>query len=276
MEPSAAIAVIETDLRHLVRVVLEKAHGFDWLAKNLDAAAVDKLQERLEEERKRRAPAKVPSELTAYMHLYELRKVIEKTWQEFSSALGEKKEFVVLMDKVEDFRNAPAHSRELLPHERSLLDGIAGTVRTQVTMYVSSQDPDNRHYPIIESIRDSFGNEPTSESMKFNPLVETGLMLQVGTVVEFDARGWDPQGRDLTWRWGVPSTTSDSPSVSGNEVHFIWSPTEDNVGAGCFLTVDMLSSGRYHRGAGVDHSVIFRYSVEPPAMGSLSHVPKLR
>jgi Swt1-like HEPN len=172
MEPSAAIAVIETDLRHLVRVVLEKAHGSDWLAKNLDAATIHRLQERLEEERKRRAPAKVSSDLMAYTHLYELRTVIEKNWQEFSPALGEKKEFVVLMDKVEDFRNAPAHSRELLPHERSLLDGIAGTVRTQVAMYVSSQDPDKRHYPVIESIRDSFGNEPTPESMKFNPLLD--------------------------------------------------------------------------------------------------------
>ncbi len=265
MEASAAIAVIETDLRHLVRVVLEKDHGSDWLAKYFDATAVEKLQERLEEERKRRAPGKVSSELTAYTHLYELRKVIEKNWQEFSPALGEKKEFVVLMDKVEDFRNAPAHSRELLPHERALLDGIAGTVRTQVTMYVSSQDPDKRHYPIIESIRDSFGNGPTSESLQYNPLVDTGLTLQVGAVVEFNARGWDPQGRDLTWRWDVPSTTSDSPSVSGNEVRFTWSPTEDDVGTGCFLTVEMLSSGRYHRGAGTDHHVIFRYSVEPPA-----------
>lgn len=266
MEPSAAIAVIETDLRHLVRAVLEKAHGPDWLAKSLDAVKVDELQARLAEERKRRAPARVSSDPLAYTHLYELRKVIEKNWQEFSPALGEKKEFVVLMDKAEDFRNPPAHSRELLPHERSLLEGIAGTVRTQVTMYVSSQDPDKRHYPIIESIRDSFGNEPTSEMLNFNPLVDTGLTLQVGAVVEFDARGWDPQGRDLTWRWDVTSTTSDSPIVSGNDVHFTWSPTEDNVGAVCFLRVEMLSSGRYHRGAGdVDHYVTFRYSVEPPA-----------
>lgn len=265
MEPSAAIAVIETDLRHLVRVVLEKVHGSDWLAKNFDAATVEQLQERLEEERKRRAPAKISSELTAFTHLYELRKVIERNWQEFSPALGEKKEFVVLMDKVEDFRNAPAHSRELFPHERSLLDGIAGTVRTQVTMYVSSQDPDRRHYPIIESIRDSFGNEPTPESLASNPLVDTGLRLQVGTVVEFDARGWDPQGRDLTWRWGVLSVDNDSPSVTGNEVHFIWSPTELDVGRNCFLTVEMFSSGRYHRGAGVDQTIVFRYSVEPPA-----------
>ena len=266
MEPSAAIAVIETDLRHLVRVVLEKAHGSGWLAKNLDAATVKKLKERLDEEQKRRAPAKVSGELTAYTHLFELRKIIEKNWQEFSPALGEKKEFVVLMDKVADFRNAPAHSRELLPHERSLLDGIAGAVRTQVTTYVSSQDPDRRHYPIIESIRDSFGNGPTSKSLESNPLVDTGLTLQVGAAVEFDARGWDPQGRDLTWRWDVPSTTSDSPSVSGNEVHFTWSPTEDNVGTGCFLIVEMLSSGRYHRGAGTDHHVYFRYRVEPLAL----------
>jgi len=44
MDPSAAIAVIETDLRHLVHAVLEKVHGSDWLAKSLDAAKVDELR----------------------------------------------------------------------------------------------------------------------------------------------------------------------------------------------------------------------------------------
>ena len=53
MEPSAALAVIETDLRHLVRALLAKAHGSDWLAKSLHAAKVDELQARLQEERKR-------------------------------------------------------------------------------------------------------------------------------------------------------------------------------------------------------------------------------
>jgi hypothetical protein len=266
MEPGAAIAVIETDLRHLVRVVLSKAHGPNWLTQCLDSATLAKLNERQEEEGKRRSPAKVSGDPMAYTHLYELRKIVEKDWEQFVPALGEKREFVVLMDKVEDFRNAPAHSRELLPYERSLLDGIAGSVRTMVTQYVSSQAQDARHYPVIESIRDSFGNEPESLTSKYNSvteLIDTGLVLQVGDEVQFEARGWDPQGRALTWRWGAPVTRDDT-SISGSEVHFVWSPTENDVGRSCFLVIELLSTGPYHRGPGYDQQITFLYQVEPP------------
>jgi hypothetical protein len=202
VDPSEAIAIIETDLRELAKVVLTSARGGDWLQSTLDPAEIDELQGRLEEERKRRTPAVVPDELIAYTHIYELRKIIEKNWQFFAVALGEKKTFVVFMDKVEDYRNAPSHSRELLPHERSLLEGIAGEIRSRATAYRSSQAPDASYYPVIESIRDGFGNTPDRLSTEVATTTEVGVRLRPGQVLRFECRGWDPQGRELIWRIG--------------------------------------------------------------------------
>ncbi len=265
MEPSAAIAVIETDLRRLVGLVLKKSLGREWLTEVLDNDTRLRLEARLLEEGKRRAPAVVPSDLLAYTHLYELRGVIEKRWEDFKPALGEKREFSVMMDKVEDFRNAPAHSRELLPYERALLDGIAGSVRTQVTRFVSQQAPDGQHYPVLEWIRDSFGNEigdvglPPGDAA----VIDSGVRLQVGEVVRFEARAWDPQGRELTWQL-APIFAKEGPTLVGNEVAFEWAPTEENVQSHTFLEIELCSSGKYHRHGSYDQRVSWGCSVDPP------------
>ncbi len=265
VEPSAAIAVIETDLRHLVQAVLGAARGDSWLETAFPADVRERLEKRRREEQARRAPAKVPSSLLAYAHFYEIRNVIEKDWELFAPALGAKREFSVLAEKVEDFRNAPAHSRELLPHERALLDGIAGTIRTQVTSHLSDRAPDARHYPVVESIRDSFGNEPEAfEPSAVGTLVTTGLRLKVGDEVQFDARGWDPQGRELTWGYRSIGGTASDGSVSGTDVSFTMTISGADVGENYFVEVVLKSSGAYHRHSRFDQKITFGYSVDPP------------
>lgn len=266
MEATASIAIIETDLRRLVDAVLTRAHGTNWYDRDFDAVIIAKLHARLEEERKRRSPAKVPDDLLAYTHLYELRRLIEKQWQSFAGALGEKREFSVLMDKVEDFRNAPAHSRELLPHERALLEGISGDIRTKVTLYLSEQSTDSMHYPIIESLHDSFGNAASGLGDGSSVLVVTNLRLQVGQIVDFVGRAWDPQGRELTWKWGVTFAGNGGTTI-GSDVKFSWSPTEADVGRRS-LEIQVSSTGPYHRYVGYDHCATFVYKTDPPTANS--------
>lgn len=264
MEATAAIAVIEIDLRRLVDAVLIRTQGADWRSSHLGIEIRTKLEKRMEEERKRRSPAEVSSDLLAYTHLYELRQLIEQQWQDFAKALGEKREFSVLIDKVEDFRNAPAHSRELLPYEKALLEGISGDIRTKVTRYLSEQSTDSMHYPNIESIRDSFGNEPSNLGDGEAVIVSTHLSLQVGQTVQFEGRAWDPQGRELTWRWG-PTFTRLSKPISGNDVTFSWVLTPEDVARDTFLAIELTSSGPYHRYTSYDHRVTFSYRIDPPS-----------
>ena len=114
------------------------------------------------------------------------------------------------------YRNASAHSRELLGHERAFLEGIAGIIRTKVTMHRSAMDSNRKHYPVIESVRDSFGNAATQLDPNGIATLETHITLQVGDVVTFEANGWDAQGRDLSWRIGKAMVGRQMDTATGN------------------------------------------------------------
>ncbi|WP_280880403.1 hypothetical protein [Streptomyces pseudovenezuelae] len=256
MEPTEAINGIEASLRLLIRSVL----GSDWVTRGtLDVAT---LEARREEERKRRDGAAIESDLLAYTHIYELRKIIVKNWEEFKPALLERKRFDIYMDRIEDFRNVPMHSRDLLPFERDLLSGIAGELRNVVTIYRSQRGPDLNHYPVVDSLVDSFGNEFNESGAHF-----TNLRLQVGQVVDFHCRGWDAQDRDLNWKLLTRNFRGEADSATGDTVNLRWVVDESAVGENTSIEIEMTSSGKYHRHRSWDFSTRFAYHVDPPTGG---------
>jgi hypothetical protein len=228
---------------------------------------VASLESRRAEERKRRAPVVVPRSLLDYAHLREIRKCLDcLDWSGLASALGAKREFGVFLDQVDDLRNAVAHSRELLPHERALLEGIAGVVRTRVTMYRSTMDTDRQHYPVIESVRDSFGNLHASPNpIESMPILTIPIVLQVGDLVSFEAKGWDAQGRDLTWTLTSGFAGRKLAEAIGTEVILEWLVSDREVGVHAGIGVTLTSSGKFHRHTHHDQLVLFSYSVDPPA-----------
>ena len=265
MEPSSAIAIIENDLRFVVADAFSASSNTDWLTEAFGKDVIAELILRRDSERRRRAPFVVTDNLLSYAHLGELRSCIKRRdWQMFFPALGKRNEFELFLNQVSDFRNAVAHSRELLPHERALLEGISGIIRTRVTLYKTAKGPDMQHYPMIESATDSFGNSAEGiDPEGLPPIVVTGLTLEVGQIVTFTCRGWDPQGRELSWAVRPTGTRSDDWTV-GSEVTLSWTISDDQVGSRCYLDVDLLSLGKYHRHQTTDQSVSFLYSVAPP------------
>jgi hypothetical protein len=173
MEPYEAISSLEASLRALILDVL----GETWIDQT--DISVEELERRRAEEIARRKGAAVEQNLLAYAHIYELRKIIHKNWEKFKPALLDKKHFDVYMDRVEDFRNAPMHSRELLPFERDLLSGIVGQIRNLTTLFRSQKGPDRKHYPVAESIVDSFGTQFKIHDEP-NDFTNTRIRLQVG------------------------------------------------------------------------------------------------
>lgn len=154
------------------------------------------------------------------------------------------------------------HSRELLPHERALAEGIAGEIRNLVTVWRSARGPDMQYDPVIEATTDSFGNSSTADDFI---ATRTGLRLQVGDTVSFSCRGRDPQGRVL--RWTVSKTghvSTRTPSVEGAEVELSWVVTEQDVIEMLYLEITLFASGRYHRYGNYDDQRRFKYAVDPP------------
>jgi hypothetical protein len=259
MEPSAAIAIIETDLRAVVRSLYPSG----WTAK-VSAEELEQLSKRRDEEARRRAPVSVPTDLLAYTHFYELRKILESDWGSVAPVLGKKREFEVWADHVEDFRNAPAHSRELLWHERALLEGIAGLIRVRVTKYRSSQGRDAMFYPVIEHVVDSFGSAVDAPNPdELPPTVDSQATLVPGQTVQFRMRGTDPQGRELIWELRSDVMTV-RDSARGSEAELTWEVLDEDVRARCFVEIRLKSSGVYHRRSSHDQAVNFEYRVDPP------------
>lgn len=266
MEPSAAIFIIETDLRFLAADAYAGKPERTWMTSVLGEAAVVDLDAKMLEEAKQRSPARVPQNLLDYTSLHQIRKCIDAVdWGKFAPALGKKKDFDALLDQVGRYRNGTAHSREFLPYEEALLEGIAGLIRTRVTIHRSTMDRNSKHYPAIESARDSFGTVPDSlDPLTTLNVIKTNLVLRVGETVTFAVRGWDAQGRVLKWRLlkGLGGQVIDEQE--GSDATLTWKVTEADVNVNIFLKIDLESSGSFHRHGSVDQSVLFQYEVDPP------------
>lgn len=254
MEPTEAINALEVAFRDLIRMVW----GDQWLEKSKLPRAP--LEAKLNEEQAKRRGAKVSTDLLDYTEFTQLGNVLLANWGDFAPALGKKKYAEAYIDRLNGLRNAPMHSRVLLPFERDLLAGLVGEFRNLIAIYRSERGPDMQYYPVIESAVDSFGNS----SLGMN---ETGIRLKIGDVVSFSCSASDPQGRELTWEISsqlTPTVLNKIARQRGNEVALDWIVDEREVGEEVRIVITVTSSGKYHRRSGHDDARFFSYSVDPP------------
>jgi hypothetical protein len=256
MEPYEAVNSIEASLRVLIYEIL----GETWT--NGSGIDIDALRGKRKVEEASRRGAIVDQNLLAYTELYQLQSIVQKNWAKFKPTFGDKGRFDAFFDRAEHFRNAIMHNRELLPFERDLLSGISGELRNLIAISRSSLDHDRKHYPVVESVVDSFGNELSFQ----DGINQLSVRLQVGSEVEFTCRAWDVSARELSWTLTIDNITI-SEAV-GDRVVLTWPVTESNVGENTFLYIRMSSNGRYHRFKNWDSSIISRYAVEPPILDS--------
>jgi hypothetical protein len=258
MEPSEAINVVESVLRQAIREVL----GDAWS----DGTGVDVtiLEQRRLEEAKRRNGAVVDEHLLAYTHLRDLQQIVLRRWASFKPIFKDQSRFKVYMGRLEDFRNAPMHSRSLLPFERSLISGIAGEFRNVLTLWRSQRAPDMTWYPRIESITDSLGNAVAPDGPVGNVVVPA--RLQVGELLTFRCIGWDPDDREPTWT--LHAQAAHGPELDrqvGAAVTLSWHVQDAQVAESSIIVIQMRSPSQYHRLPwGVDASVSAFYAVSPP------------
>lgn len=266
MEPLDALRSIETALRLVIRDVL----GEDWI-KASGAPDVERLNERREEEDRRRDGAVVSSSLLDYTEIYHLSALILNNWERFQPAFRDKRRTQVFLGVVEDVRNTVAHSRILVPFERDLISGIAGQLRNQVSLYRSSENQSSRYYPLIESVTDSFGTEGGPEYWPLQP----AQRLEVGTVLTFAGTAFNVKSKRVDWEL-LPATgetwgTFETPvfqAGEGDSVAMQYTVTDRDVSELFGIIVRIKTDSRYHRhmgiGASFDDHRFFLYAVNPP------------
>jgi hypothetical protein len=256
-----AITTAESDLRALIREVL----GDGWLTKSDIEAA--RLEVKRAEDRKRRPGSVVDDDLLSYTEFYELKDIVVRNWDEFTDVWRSRRYFEAIFERLADFRNPNAHSRQLLPFEEHLVLGLSGEIRNTITLHRSTTAVTGEHYPILELIEDSLGNRfvPTEEQQSGSGF-RIPVTFSVGETVTFKLKAWDPQGRDI--RWTVTffgRIPQQSLELDGSDVSFDWEISKDEVGDNTpLIGVTMSSTGRYHRNRKNDSFVSLYVSVAPP------------
>jgi hypothetical protein len=197
MAPSDAINAVDIVLRDLIQHVLTEKFGDEWTEQRGTPEKIEKWRERKVEEATKRDGTTTEQRLLYYSDFTDLAPVIKKHWEMFKPCLGDRDTFDVYMNRLEEFWNAPMHSRTLVPFEGALAEGMTGEIRNNVTIYRSELDLADRHFPRIEYVRDSFGNTPTSGSP--TDIVISGLTLYPGDQISYECSGWDPQDGPLKW-----------------------------------------------------------------------------
>ncbi len=260
MEPEDALTTTENVLRDLIEGVLRDKYGAEWIAQRVDGDTRERWQDRLTEEKGRRAGVKVDDRLIYYSDLGDLPRLLKNDWEAFKPCFGNLKKTDIDLKRLIGFRHAQHHGRDLVPFERDLLAGIIGEIRNKVTVFQSERGPDTEYFPKIEYVADSFGNV----ARRSKGSVNTGLTLHPGDEVTFTCHGWDPKGEQLQWGWNADPSMVQIEHYEDDE--FTWQLKDEDVAESQGVHIFLLSFRPFHRHGWFDDSVTFRYRVLPRSL----------
>lgn len=264
MDATQALRDAENSLRDFIVLVLSNSRQ-DWTDHcGVSPERIAKWEERKAIEGKRQEAGVVEERLIYYADFYDLKTILKKNWSgEFSVALGDWKTFEVYLDELEKLRDADAHRRELLPHQKHLILGVSGEIRNRIVRYRSKMETTDDYFPRIESVRDSLGNlwVPKNDAVSgILKVVTTNAVLRPGDILDFVVTATDPE--DLPLEYSVDRSIRPSRSwQSESNLRFV---IEDDHIARIFLLEVMIRSARpYHASTSWDDCVSFIYQVLP-------------
>jgi hypothetical protein len=260
--------------------VYRTAYGPNWLETISSPEQRADWGKRYEQEKKKRTGkgvSVVPNLGLAYSDMQDLLGFVNKHWNPIEPAFGAsaKSETKALLTRFETLRNTAMHSRNPLIFEEDLMSGIAGQIRNQVTIFMSTQDEHGDYFPRIESIVDGFGNSFVGDPQKVtaNSLenyVKCREPLTPGQIVTFTCTGVDPQDRELEFIFSrnMFLFLRGKKTIGGQPVTLQWKVKNSDVGPSRTVVIGMKAVGaKYHRFGTMDQQVSFRYKVNPPISG---------
>jgi len=257
-----ALRDAENTLRDFIVLVLSKGTS-KWVDRcGVTSDRITKWKERQVIESRRQNAGVVEERLIYYADFYDLKTILKKNWSSgFSVALGDWKTFEVYLGELEKLRDADAHRRELLPHQKHLILGVSGEIRNRIVRYRSKMETPDDCFPRIESVRDNLGNlwVPTSSDNNMR-VVLTNNNLHPGDILDFVVTATDPEDCPLEYAVGLSRDVNYSWQADRN-LQFV---IEDRHISRLFsLNVSIRSTRSYHAEVGRDDSVLLLYGVLP-------------
>lgn len=259
IDVTQALKDTENSLRDFISTVLSGRFGQDWLVQcGVSTDRLTKWDERKQSEAKRQEAGVVEERMLYYADFYDLKTILKKHWQsEFSKVFGDWKTMEVWLSEMEKLRDPDAHRRELLPHQKHLVLGISGEIRTRLIKYRSKLETSEDAFPRIESARDSLGNIFSYG----RGLAKSPYILRPGDSIDYVITASDPRGAIL--QYGM--------TVSGHHHSPIWQDanffrlevSDAHIRRDFGVMFWIRSSRQYHAHTDYDDSVTFHYDVLP-------------
>jgi hypothetical protein len=262
MDVTQALRDTENALRDFIAETLLRSLGREWLTNcGVTSDRIAKWRERKSEEERRQEAGVVDERLLYYADFYDLKTILKKHWQgDFSVALGAWKRFEVLFDELALYRDPDAHRRELLPHQQSLVLGIAGDIRSRLVRWHSRRETAADCFPRIESARDSLGNLCSPSHASTVADCFTGAILRPGDKLDFVVTARDPEDLPLEYKL-VEEIRQSGSEWQANGV-FSFEVEEAHIGH-LAIRLSIRSPRSYHAATVYDDSVTFFYRVLP-------------
>ncbi|MEI7161899.1 Swt1 family HEPN domain-containing protein, partial [Pectobacterium versatile] len=262
MDIGQALKNTENSLRDFISLVMEKKYGDDWISNVINEDKIKKWNERKNEDLNRLGSS--DERIIYYADFYDISNIIKKHWDnidDFPNALGKKKEIEFLLDKLESYRNPHAHSRELLPHQKNLLLGIEGEIRTRLINYRNKLDDEDNYYPRIEHAQDNLGTNHIPKPRNNGQTINTGKILRPKDKIDFVVTARDP--KDLELFYAIRIKNSLKIDWVKNNTFSIEIKKED-IGERFIVDLMIKNTNDYRRFQEYDHDVRFEYKVLPP------------
>ena len=264
MEIGNSINLVENEFRDLIEQLLKRKHGEGWLDHlRVPTERVKVWEERRDTEPKRRSGVEVEHRPLYYADFYDVVNIIRKHWNEgFKDCFKDRKRFDTYTDRLNEFRNPDAHSRNLVPFEEQLVLGMTGELRQEIALFLSTGagGPEPEYFARIEEGHDNFGLATTGFAAG-GVKAKSSVTLHPGDVVSFVGRAWDPEGSQLEWLLfnGLDLITR----LAGDEIRWEWNVAEGHISEEMDLVFMVHSTRSYHRHQFGDDQARFTYRVLP-------------
>ncbi|NND94031.1 MAG: hypothetical protein HKN45_04150 [Flavobacteriales bacterium] len=198
MDITRQIHDAENSLREFIHTIMVNKHGEDWYTKlpKIKKLAKDWEVKKIPESFGHNA-IKGEEKLIQYASIHDVRSIVKDFWKHGFHELFEDKETLdVYLRILADYRDPDSRRRELFIHQKHLLLGISGDLRTRIATWRSNAELGGL-YSRIESVRDNFGNKWTPGDVR---RVKTGNILKAGDQLEFIITAIDPEDSEIEYR----------------------------------------------------------------------------
>ena len=261
VDVSQALRDAENALRDFIASELVAKLGSNWEPNSgVSLERIVKWKDRKAAEAKRQEAGVVDERLIYYADFYDLRTILKTHWSEtFAVALCDWKTLEVYLTELERLRDPDAHRRELLPHQKQLIAGISGEIRTRIVRFRSRRETKDDVFPRIESARDSLGNIWVPGSSPIGD-VRTEMTLRVGDQIDFVLTASDPEDAPLEYciQLGLNPI---GPWQKSSE--FPVRLADEHIGRNFKVDLHIRSNRSYHASGSFDAWVSFHYTVLP-------------